>query len=101
MGGLKYSVADTLAITGGDLADGTIHITAITMEEYDYIIAEAGVVFTELKDEAGTDLLVLKDLAGITMGGDRLFTAGTDHKIRNMTYSGGNVFGYNFGSSQL
>ena len=100
-GGAKYSIADTLAVTGGDLADGTIHVTAIIMEEFDYIIAEAGVIFTELKDEAGTDLLAAKELAGVTMGGDRLFTAGVGHKVRNMTYTGGNVFGYNFGSSQL
>lgn len=95
-GGIKYSVADTLAIVGGSLTGGQIHITAIAMDEYDYIVVGPSVVFTELKDANGTDLLAAKDLAGITFGVATILKSGTAYKIRNMTYSGGNVFGYNF-----
>jgi len=95
-GGLLYSVADTLALTGGSLSAGTAHVTAITMDEFDFIVAGVGVTFTVLQDEAATNLLVLKDLAGVAMTEATIFNAGTGHKIRNMTYTGGNVFGYNF-----
>jgi hypothetical protein len=95
-GGVKYSVADTLAVVGGSLTGGQIHITAIVMEEYDYIVVGPNVIFTELQDANGTDLLAAKDLAGITFGVATILKSGTAYKIRNMTYSGGNVFGYNF-----
>jgi hypothetical protein len=99
--GLKYAIADTLAITGGSLTGGQIHITAIVMEEFDVIVAGTGVIFTELKDEDGVDLLALKDLAGVTMTESVTLNSGTTgKKIRNMTYSGGNVFGYNYDNSQ-
>lgn len=95
-GGLLYSVADTLAIVGGSLTGGQIHITAIAMDEFDYIVVGSGVIFTELKDANGTDLLVSKNLAGVTFAGQIILKSGTNYKIRNMTYSGGNVFGYNY-----
>ena len=95
-GGLLYSVADTLAIVGGSLTGGQIHITAIAMDEFDFIIVGTDVIFTELKDANGTDLLVSKDLAGVTFKESTILKSGTNYKIRNMTYSGGNVFGYNF-----
>jgi hypothetical protein len=95
-GGLLYSVADTLAIVGGSLTGGQIHITAITMDEFDFIVACTGVTFTVLQNELGTDLLTLKNLGSVAMTSDTIFNAGTGHKIRNMTYTGGNVFGYNF-----
>jgi hypothetical protein len=66
------------------------------MEEYDYIVVGPNVIFTELQDANGTDLLAAKDLAGITFGVATILKSGTAYKIRNMTYSGGNVFGYNF-----
>lgn len=94
-GGIKYSIADILALTGGSLTGGTIHITAIVMDEYDFIIVESGVIFTELKDANGTDLLALKNLSGVTFASQVILNSGTDYKIRNMTYSGGNVFGFN------
>lgn len=99
-GGIKYSVADTLAVTGGSLSNGTIHITAIVMDEYDFILVGSGVTFTELKDETGTDLLALKNLASVAFNEAIILSAEAGHKIRNMTYSGGNVFGFNFKSSQ-
>lgn len=95
-GGLLYSIADTLAVVGDSLTGGQIHITAITMDEFDFIIIESGVIFTELKDANGTDLLLSKNLAGVTFGDMITFNSGTNYKIRNMTYSGGNVFGYTF-----
>jgi hypothetical protein len=95
-GGLLYSVADTLAVVGGSLTGGQIHITAIIMDEFDFIIVGNDVIFTELKDANGTDLLVSKNLAGVTFKEPTILKSGTAYKIRNMTYSGGNVFGYNF-----
>ena len=95
-GGIKYSIADTLALTGGSLTGGQIHITAVTMDEYDFIVVESGVIFTELKDSNGTDLLTLKNLSGITFGSTITLNSGTAYKIRNMIFTGGNVFGYNF-----
>ena len=93
-GGIKYSIADTLAIVGGSLTGGQIHITAVIMDEYDFITVGSGVVFTELKDSNGTDLLTLKNLSGITFNEPITFNSGTIYKIRNMIFSGGNVFGY-------
>ena len=93
-GGIKYSIADTLAITGGSLTGGQIHITAVTMDEYDFITVGSGVVFTELKDSNGTDLLTLKNLSGITFNEPITLNSGTDYKIRNMLFTGGNVTGY-------
>lgn len=93
--GIGYSIADTLAVVAGELADATVHITAIEMEEYDYILVESGVIFTELKDANGTDLLTLKNLSGITFGQGIILNSGSNYKIRNMLFSGGNVFGYN------
>jgi hypothetical protein len=100
-GGLLYSVADTLAVVGGSLTGGQIHVTAITMDEYDFIVAGSGVVFTELKDSNGTDLLTLKRLSGVTMGESTIIASGTAYPIRNMTYTGGNVFGYNFDDTMV
>jgi hypothetical protein len=97
--GTLYSVADTLAVTGGSVTGGQIHITAITMAEYDFIVAGVGVTFTVLQNNDGTDLMVTKALAGIAMTEATILNAGTGKKIRNMTYSGGNVFGYNFDTS--
>lgn len=94
-GGIKYSVADTLVITGGSLTGGQIHITEVIMDEYDIIVVESGVIFTELKDTNGTDLLALKNLSGITFNSTITLNSGTDYKIRNMIFTGGNVFGYN------
>lgn len=95
-GGSLYSIADTLAIVGGSLTGGQIHVTAIAMEEFDFIIAGTDVIFTELKDANGTDLLASKNLSGVTFKEPTILKSGTNYKIRNMTYSGGNVFGYNF-----
>jgi len=101
-GGVLYSVADTLATTGGGGAGGQVHVTAITMAEYDFIIASAGVAFTELKDSVGMDLLAAKALTGITIAGnDKIFASGTGKKIRNMTYTGGNVFGFNYDDTSV
>ena len=94
-GGVKYSIADTLAIVGGSLTGGQIHITVIIMDEYDFITVGSGVVFTELKDSNGTDLLVLKNLSGITFNEAITLNSGTNYKIRNMVFTGGNIFGYN------
>lgn len=94
-GGLKYSVEDTLAIVGGSLTGGQIHITSINMDEYDFIVVESGVIFTELKDANDTDLLTLKNLSGITFGSVITLNSGTNYKIKNMIFTGGNVFGYN------
>jgi hypothetical protein len=95
-GGIKYSIADNLAIAGGSLTGGQIHITAVTMDEYDFIVVEPSVIFTELKDSNGTDLLVVKQLSGITINSMITLNSGTTYKIRNMIFTGGNVFGYSF-----
>jgi len=95
-GGTKYSVADTLATTGGGGTGGQVHITSIIMEEFDFIVAGIGVIFTELKDANGIDLLSLKNMGSVTLKEPLTLRSGTGAKIRNMTYSGGNVFGYNY-----
>ena len=99
-GGILYFIDDTLAVTGGSLSNGTIHVTAIMMESFDVILVGTGVTFTVLEDTDGTDLLASKAFAGIAMTDQVMLQSGTGKKIRNMTYSGGNVFGYNFDSSQ-
>ena len=94
-GGIKYSTGE-VAIVGGSLTGGKINIDTIAMDEYDYIVVGPNVIFTVLKDANDADLLAAKDLAGITFGVATILKSGTAYKIRNMTYSGGNVFGYNF-----
>jgi hypothetical protein len=94
--GINYSVADTLATTGGGGTGGQIHITGIEMEEYDYIVVGAGVVFTELRDSNSANLLIIKNLTGITFNEPITLKSGTGYKIRNMIFTGGNVFGYKY-----
>jgi hypothetical protein len=94
--GINYSIADTLATTGGGGTGGQIHITAIEMEEYDYIVVGSGVIFTELRDSNGTDLLTLKNLSGFTFDQIITLNSGTGYKIRNMIFTGGSVFGYKY-----
>ena len=85
------------ALLGGSNG-GTFIISnsSADMEEFDFIIVGTGVVFTELKDSEGVDVLELKKLTGITFNESITLKSGTGNKIRNMLYSGGNVFGYNY-----
>lgn len=94
--GSGYSIADTVAVVCGALANATVHITEVIMEEYDYIVVAPGTVFTELKDTNGTDLLASKNLSAFTFDQVVTLKSGTNYKIRNMLFSGGSVFGYNY-----
>lgn len=66
-----------------------------TTLSFDFIVVEPSVIFTVLADSNGVNLLTKKGLTGITINIPLTLSSGTAGKIKNMTYSGGNVFGFN------
>jgi len=88
------------AMLGG--ANGGVNIASpLTDGAYDFIIVESGVTLIVLEDSAAVDLLTAKNLATVAFTADRMLNSGTGLKIKKCTFSGGLIWGYTFGSSQL
>ena len=89
------------AMFGG--GNGGVNIASpLTAGTYDYIIAESGVTFTVMEDNAAVNLLTSKNLSSVTFTNDRILSAGTGKTIKKLTFSGGLVWGYTLaGQSEL
>ena len=68
---------------------------------YDFIIVEKGVTITVFEDSAAANLLTVKNLGGVAFASERILNSGTGLNIKNLTFSGGLIWGYTFGNSQL
>lgn len=68
---------------------------------YDFIIAESGVTFTVMEDNAAVNLLTAKNLTGVALTADRVLSAGTGKTIKKLTFSGGLVWGYTLERSTI
>ncbi len=78
----------------GSSDGGKYYATGTANAGVDSIIASDGTVFTVLTDDLDNDLLVDKNLTGITISGSQLLGAGTGRKFKAISYSAGQVFGY-------
>ena len=82
--------------------DGGINIASpLTTGTYDFIIAESGVTFTVMEDNAAVDLLTAKNLSGVALTNERILSAGTGKTIKKLTFSGGLVWGYTLENSTI
>jgi hypothetical protein len=82
--------------------DGGINISSpLTTGTYDFIIAESGVTFTVMEDNAAVDLLTAKNLSGVALTNERILSAGTGKTIKKLTFSGGLVWGYTLENSTI
>ena len=76
-------------------SNGGVRISSpLTTGTYDYIIVEAGVIFTVFEDEAATNVLTAKNLGSYTFTFVTILSAGIGHTIKKLTFTGGSVFGY-------
>lgn len=83
-------------------ANGGVNIASpLTDGAYDFIVVEAGVTLTVFEDTAAVSRMTPKNLAGVVFTNDRILNSGTGLKIKKLTFSGGLIWGYTFGSSQL
>jgi len=88
------------AMFGGK--NGGVNIASpLTTGAYDYIIAESGVTFTVMEDNAATNLLTAKNLTGVALTADRILSAGTGKTVKKLTFSGGLVWGYTLETSTI
>ena len=88
------------AMLGG--ANGGVNIASpLTTGTYDYIIAETGVTFTVMEDNAAVDLLTAKNLSGVALTETRILGAGSGKKVKKLTFSGGLVWGYTIASGTV
>lgn len=82
--------------------NGGVNIASgVTNAAYDYIIAESGVTFTVMENEAAADLLTAKNLTGVALASERILGAGEGHTFKKLTFTGGLVWGYTFPSSTI
>lgn len=83
--------------------NGGVYVASpLTTGVFDFIIVTDGVTFTVMEDDAATDLLAAKALATIALSGsDKILSAGSDHTIKKLTYSGGQVYGYTFDDTSV
>jgi hypothetical protein len=88
------------AMLGG--ANGGVNIASpLTTGAYDYIIAETGVTFTVMEDNAAVNLLTAKNLTGVALTETRILGAGTGKTVKKLTFSGGFVWGYTIESGTV
>jgi hypothetical protein len=79
----------------GGIDGGEFVLSGNTTKTYDFIVIGVGVILTVLADANGVNLLTAKNLTGITFNEPITLASGSAGKIKNITYSGGNVFGFN------
>lgn len=88
------------AMLGG--GNGGVNVASgVDSAAYAFIIVEAGVTLTVFEDNDGTNLLTGKNLTGVEFTNDRILAASEGHTIKKLTFSGGLVWGYTFGTSNV
>jgi len=97
---MKTSSQYSDAMLGG--SNGGVNIASpLTDGAYDFIIVESGVTITVFEDSAAVSRMTPKNLADVAFTSERILNSGTGKKIKKLTFSGGLIWGYTFGSSQL
>ena len=75
--------------------DGGVRLsTGVTDGVYDLLIVEAGVTFSVLGNEGGTNLLTSKNLGSYEFTSERILSAGRGHTFKTISFTGGDVWAY-------